>query len=75
MSSNTDLIEVLESIRAVRESVNQDLNALEVRVRRLLPPESPRRYQRLAQSDWAADMRSFIHETHNGCQAKNTKKA
>jgi hypothetical protein len=73
--SSSDLIEVLESIRAVRQSVTQDLNALEVRIRRLLPPESSRRYQRLAQCDWAADMRSFVHETNKTSQYKNAKKA
>jgi hypothetical protein len=60
--SASDLIEILESIRAVRESVNQNLKTLEARVIRLLPPERSRRYQRLAQTDWAADMKSFIHE-------------
>jgi len=75
MSSNTELIDVLESIRAVRESVNQDLNALEVRVRRLLPPESARRYQRLAQSDWRPICVHLYMKPITDVKLKNTKKA
>lgn len=43
MDKNQDLVLIKQSLRAIRQRINEDLDALEAKVDCLLPDEKPRR--------------------------------
>jgi len=58
-NSDQQMLLVLQNIRAIRERMNQDLDAIEARIEKGLPEKARAHYQGLEKADWKKKIKSW----------------